>query len=217
MFLFNLLIIMIKYIQKNHENINCEILNELFRLRKKTFKDRLDWMVKCTDDMEFDEYDNDKTNYVLGTINNKVVCGSRLINMKYRNMLEDIFYQFFEKKEVIKENSIELTRIFIEKEKVRKLYKIKYPIILELLLKIRDYSKDLGFDRIYAVVTEKMFKILKKSGWKIELRQQGKSEKNEDVYLIIMPTSETSIIKLKENLKNRLLESLSKIKNKSTS
>ncbi|WGM09201.1 acyl-homoserine-lactone synthase [Arsenophonus nasoniae] len=208
---------MIKYIQKNHENINCEILNELFRLRKKTFKDRLDWMVKCTDDMEFDEYDNDKTNYVLGTINNKVVCGSRLINMKYRNMLEDIFYQFFEKKEVIKENSIELTRIFIEKEKVRKLYKIKYPIILELLLKIRDYSKDLGFDRIYAVVTEKMFKILKKSGWKIELRQQGKSEKNEDVYLIIMPTSETSIIKLKENLKNRLLESLSKIKNKSTS
>ncbi|HGJ5881824.1 acyl-homoserine-lactone synthase [Arsenophonus sp.] len=197
---------MIKYIKNNHKNIDNEILNDLFRLRKKTFKDRLDWMVKCTDDMEFDEYDNINANYVLGTINNKVVCGSRLINMKHKNMLEDIFYQFFKKKEVIKDKSIELTRIFIEKERVKKSFKIKYPIILELLLNIRDYSKDLGFDRIYAVVTEKMFKILKKSGWEIELRQQGKSEKNEDVYLIIMPTSEVSITKLRENLKNRLLE-----------
>ena len=30
---------------------------ELFSLRKRTFKDRLDWIVNCENNMEFDEYD----------------------------------------------------------------------------------------------------------------------------------------------------------------
>ena len=61
-------------------------------------KDRLDWKVKCTNDMEYDEYDNNNANYVLGLINNKVICGSRLIDMKQNTMFETIFYSYFEKK-----------------------------------------------------------------------------------------------------------------------
>lgn len=41
--------------------------NDLFFLRKRSFKDRLNWSVICKNNQEFDEYDNRNVDYFLGS------------------------------------------------------------------------------------------------------------------------------------------------------
>ncbi len=44
---------------------NLPLLKAAFRLRKKVFHDQLGWDVPITGNMEFDEYDNDKVQYLI--------------------------------------------------------------------------------------------------------------------------------------------------------
>lgn len=40
---------------------------DLYGLRKEVFADRLNWKVNIKNDIEFDEYDNERTTYLIGT------------------------------------------------------------------------------------------------------------------------------------------------------
>lgn len=71
-------------------------LDEVFTLRKDTFKDRLDWAVNCINGMEFDEYDNEHTTYLLGVKEGKVICSVRFIEINYPNMITGTFYSYFD-------------------------------------------------------------------------------------------------------------------------
>lgn len=51
--------------------------------------------MNCSDGKELDEFDNDKTNYIFGVKDNMIVCGTRMIDMKHKNMLNSAFSSFF--------------------------------------------------------------------------------------------------------------------------
>lgn len=46
----------------------------LFHLRKKVFKDRLEWAVKCSGDKEIDEYDTDNATYLIGKYYSNIIA-----------------------------------------------------------------------------------------------------------------------------------------------
>lgn len=182
---------MIEIFDVNYSLLSEKKSNEMFTLRKKVFKDRLDWAVTCTNDMEFDEYDNKNTTYLFGIYSGTVICGLRFIEMKYNNMITGTtFRSFFEKINVPEKNYIDASRLFIDKSRVKKLNLNMYPLSSMLFLAMINYAKSLFYNGIYAIISHPMLIIFKRSGWLIKVVEQGVSEKGENIYLIYMPVDD---------------------------
>lgn len=70
---------------------NSEIALGMHRLRRRVFKDRLDWTVAVSDGLEADQYDNLSPTYLIGIDRQDVVGCVRLLPTTGRNMLADTF------------------------------------------------------------------------------------------------------------------------------
>lgn len=200
---------MIDIFDVNYSLLSDSRSRELFSLRKKTFKDRLDWIVNCKNDMEYDEYDNSHTTYLFGIHDNLVFCSLRFIEIKYPNMITGVFRSYFNKIELPNGNYIDASRLFIDKDRIQKLELQSYPISTVLFLSMINYSRHKGFEGIYAIVSHPMLIIFKKSGWMISVVEQGLSEKNQRIYLIYMPVDDQN----QQILMNRISKSFPVEKN----
>lgn len=70
---------------------NSELALGMHRLRRRVFKDRLDWTVSVSDGLEADQYDDLSPIYLLGVDRQDVVGCVRLLPTTGRNMLADTF------------------------------------------------------------------------------------------------------------------------------
>ena len=62
---------------ENNAHEHANLLNDMFRLRARVFRDRLKWNVEVVDGMERDRYDNEDPVYIISTDENrKRVIGS---------------------------------------------------------------------------------------------------------------------------------------------
>ncbi|MFS2225773.1 acyl-homoserine-lactone synthase [Pantoea sp. B65] len=181
---------MLRIFDVNYNLLSNNRSEELFTLRKKTFKDRLDWIVNCQNNMEFDEYDNNHTTYLFGIYENMVICSIRFIEIKHHNMITGTFQSYFDKLEIPSGNYIDASRLFIDKERARSCGLSQKPISSMMFLAMINYARHGGYEGIYAIVSHPMMIIFKRSGWKIAVIEQGLSEKNEPIYLIFMPVDE---------------------------
>lgn len=162
---------------------------ELFSLRKKTFKDRLDWIVNCENNMEFDAYDNRHTTYVFGTYKDQVICSLRFIETKNPNMITGgEFNDYFNNNISLPAgNYVEASRLFIDKERVKALQLRHQPISTVLFLSMINYARNFGYQGIYAIISHPMLVIFQRSGWDISVVETGCSEKKQNIYLVYMP------------------------------
>ncbi|WJY13797.1 acyl-homoserine-lactone synthase [Pectobacteriaceae bacterium CE90] len=181
---------MLEIFDVNYDLLSDKKSQELFTLRKETFKDRLDWAVSCTNDMEFDQYDNSNANYLFGVKDDAVICSVRFIETKYPNMITGTFCSYFNKIKIPDGNYIESSRFFVDKIRAKKLNINKYPISSMLFLAMINYSIKSNYEGIYTIVSHPMLTILKRSGWDISIVEQGLSEKNETIYLLYLPTDD---------------------------
>ncbi|CAI0909740.1 acyl-homoserine-lactone synthase [Serratia ficaria] len=164
---------------------------ELFSLRKKTFKDRLDWIVNCENNMEFDAYDDRHTTYVFGTYKDQVICSLRFIETKNPNMITcGEFNEYFNNISLPEGNYVEASRLFIDKERVRALELRRQPISSILFLSMINYARNFGYQGIYAIISHPMLVIFQRSGWQISVVETGCSEKNQNIYLVYMPVDD---------------------------
>ncbi len=175
--------------------------NELFTLRKKVFKDRLNWMVKSENNMEFDEYDNHHTAYIFGVYHERCVCSLRFIEIKYPNMITGTFKSWFDNVELPEGNYVEASRLFIDKERVNALELRQQPVSALLFLSMINYARHYKYEGIYAVVSNPMYRIFRQSGWDISVVKQGVSEKQESIWLIFMPIDDDNQRTLIERVK----------------
>jgi len=175
--------------------------NELFTLRKKVFKDRLNWMVKSENNMEFDEYDNHHTAYIFGVYHERCVCSLRFIEIKYPNMITGTFKSWFDNIELPEGNYVEASRLFIDKERVNALELRQQPVSALLFLSMINYARHYKYEGIYAVVSNPMYRIFWQSGWDISVVKQGFSEKQESIWLIFMPIDDDNQRTLIERVK----------------
>ncbi|AFR01497.1 acyl-homoserine-lactone synthase [Pectobacterium brasiliense] len=181
---------MLEIFDVNHTLLSETKSEELFTLRKETFKDRLNWAVQCTDGMEFDQYDNNNTTYLFGIKDNTVICSLRFIETKYPNMITGTFFPYFKEINIPEGNYLESSRFFVDKSRAKDILGNEYPISSMLFLSMINYSKDKGYDGIYTIVSHPMLTILKRSGWGIRVVEQGLSEKEERVYLVFLPVDD---------------------------
>lgn len=177
--------------------------NELFTLRKKVFKDRLNWMVSSENNMEFDEYDNHRTSYIFGVCHERCVCSLRFIEIKYPNMITGTFKSWFDNIELPDGNYVEASRLFIDKERVSALELRQQPVSALLFLSMINYARHYKYEGIYAVVSNPMYRIFRKSGWDISVVKQGVSEKQESIWLIFMPIDDDNQRTLIERVKSK--------------
>ncbi|MEL7630203.1 acyl-homoserine-lactone synthase CarI [Pectobacterium aroidearum] len=181
---------MLEIFDVNHALLSETKSEELFTLRKETFKDRLNWAVNCTDGMEFDQYDNNNTTYLFGIKDNTVICSLRFIETKYPNMITGTFFPYFKEINIPEGNYLESSRFFVDKSRAKDILGNEYPISSMLFLSMINYSRDKGYDGIYTIVSHPMLTILKRSGWGIRVVEQGLSEKQERVYLVFLPVDD---------------------------
>nr|WP_158379769.1 acyl-homoserine-lactone synthase [Candidatus Hamiltonella defensa] len=66
--------------------------------------------------MEYDEYNNKNPTYILRMYSDQVISGLRFIDMKNNNMITNSVFEFFFKKDVIKENHLDASLFVIDKE-----------------------------------------------------------------------------------------------------
>ena len=181
---------MLEIFDVNHTLLSETKSEELFTLRKETFKDRLNWAVQCTDGLEFDQYENNNTTYLFGIKDNTVICSLRFIETKYPNMITGTFFPYFKEINIPEGNYLESSRFFVDKSRAKDILGNEYPISSMLFLSMINYSRDKGYDGIYTIVSHPMLTILKRSGWGIRVVEQGLSEKEERVYLVFLPVDD---------------------------
>lgn len=169
----------------NFSLLSHEKAEEFFMLRKNVFNDRLQWAVNCADGKEFDEFDNEKADYIFGVKNGSIICSTRIIDMKHHNMLNDTFSGFFNDIVIPEGNYLESTRFFVDKERVNLLLGKRYPVALVLFLSLINYAQRHQYDGILAVASHPMMHIIRRSGWNVTVLKTGMSEKNEPVYLLL--------------------------------
>ncbi|OJT40560.1 acyl-homoserine-lactone synthase [Serratia plymuthica] len=188
----------------NYSSMSNEKSEDLYMLRKNTFKDRLKWAVNCSDGKELDQFDNEKTNYIFGVKNGVIICGTRMIDMKHDNMLNSAFSSFFNNAYIPEGNFIESTRFFVDKERTHSLLGRRFPVTLALFHSLINYARQHRYDGILAVASHPMLHIIKSSGWNVSLLETGVSEKNEPVHLLLGHVDDKSLEALKARIFSKL-------------
>jgi N-acyl-L-homoserine lactone synthetase len=69
------------------------LLDQMFRMRAREFRDRLKWDVVVVDGREIDDYDNEHATYLLVVKDGRVTASVRLIPTTGRIMLRDHFFR----------------------------------------------------------------------------------------------------------------------------
>ncbi|MGK3142121.1 acyl-homoserine-lactone synthase [Pantoea sp. C2G6] len=196
---------MIKFFDVDYNALNKNRATELFSLRKKTFKDRLNWEVRCEQNMEFDEYDNTNTTYIFGVYEGVVICSLRFIETKFPNMIINTFKPYFAQMRLPEGNFIEASRLFIDKERIKALNLQQHPVSLLLFLSMINYARSQAYEGIYAIVSHPMLIIFQRSGWQVSVVEKGLSEKRQNIYLIHMPVDEHNQSLLTERINKKSL------------
>ncbi|MCW1829960.1 acyl homoserine lactone synthase [Enterobacter asburiae] len=188
----------IEFFVHDYDDLPLALACELYRLRRKTFRDRLDWKVECVEDMEKDQFDNSNTTYLLGMYEGQLLCGARFINSSYPTMISEIFHTYFEEAISFPADvpCCEVSRLFFDKEKRVSSNLQSVPASKALFLAMNIYCIKEKYHGMYAVVSRGMYAIFRHANWKVEVIQSGLSEKGEVIYYIFIPAS----IKIVENI-----------------
>ncbi|MBK4715815.1 MULTISPECIES: acyl-homoserine-lactone synthase [Tenebrionibacter/Tenebrionicola group] len=164
---------------------------ELFMLRKKTFSDRLNWDVKCLNNMEIDEFDGDDTQYILGVYRQQIICSTRLIPLDKPNMITHTFSAQFGDVP-LPGNLIESSRFFVDKSLCKQLLGDAYPVSYCLYLALINYGIANHLDSLYTIVSKSMLAILRRTGWRIRIVKEAYLTPKEPIYLLHVPTDKAS-------------------------
>lgn len=178
---------MLELFDVSYEDLNSTRSDELYRLRKKTFSDRLGWDVLCRQGMEYDEFDNPSTRYILGLYSGRLVCSVRFTGLDQPNMISHTFRACFEDV-ALPGTGVESSRFFVDKGLVRELLGERFPVSKALFLAMINWSRQNGTEGVYTIVSRAMLTILKRSGWKISPLKEAFLTESERIYLVYLPT-----------------------------
>jgi len=185
----------IDFFLHDYDELSVELATELYRLRRKTFQERLDWKVECIDGMEKDRFDNKNTTYLLGMHDGQLICGARFIDSTDPTMMSEIFHHYFSGINNLPTDipCCEISRLFLDKEKRDSANLQGLPASKVLFLAMIIFCMKRKYRGMYAVVSRGMYAIFRHANWKIEVIQKGLSEKGEVIYYIFMPASKSII------------------------
>ena len=160
---------MIRLVTKDNAERHLGCLDQMHRIRKAVFKDRLGWDVKVSGGLEVDEYDALGPSYLLsidrsGTLNGCV----RLLPTTGPNMLRDIFPSFVTKAALpCGERVWEASRFAVSRNSTAAELGISQTTY-DLLIGVLKFGLSNGISMIACVVDVRMERVLRRAGWQLE-------------------------------------------------
>src|SRR6202051_4140758 len=159
----------IRLVTKDNAERHLGSLDQMHRIRKAVFKDRLGWDVKVSGGLEVDEYDALGPSYLLsidryGTLNGCV----RLLPTTGPNMLRDIFPSFLTKAAVPHGERVwEASRFAVSGNTTAAEAGLSQTTY-ELLIGVLKCGLSNGITTIACFVDVRMERILRRAGWQLE-------------------------------------------------
>ncbi|MFP4238720.1 MAG: acyl-homoserine-lactone synthase [Rhodosalinus sp.] len=144
------------------------LLDEMFRLRKRVFADRLGWDVQCTaDGREIDDFDRLDPAYILGLddAGNVVAC-VRALQTTGPHMLTDVFRAILDGEPPLRSPHVwESTRFCVDTQRLARgtsSHSVSYATC-ELMIGALEYAMRSGIADIVTVIDPVMDRVLKRS------------------------------------------------------
>lgn len=167
----------ITVINNTSSNNNNEILNQVFKLRNETFKQRLGWDVNSEDGMEKDNFDKLNVSHIAMTDNNDCVIGCwRALPTQGQYMLKDIFPQLLQGEPAPLHKDVwEISRFTIRKGDGEKGTSLVNSSTATLVKSFFDFAKEKEIKHYVLVTTVACERILRLLGVKTRRMGTGKS------------------------------------------
>lgn len=139
-------------------------------LRRRIFKDRLDWAVSVSAGLEIDQYDRLGPTYLLGIERGEVIGCVRLLPTTGRNMLANTFSVLLDGQNAPSSDEIwESSRFCIDTQKTRATAEngLKDATFL-LLAAMIEWGQSRRLQAIATVTDLRMERILRRAGWGLD-------------------------------------------------
>lgn len=144
------------------------LLDEMFRLRKRVFHDRLGWDVQVTDGKEIDLFDRLDPAHVISVDDQGQVVGCmRLLQTTGPHMLADVFSSILDGEPPLRSSTLwEATRFCVDTNRLttgRGRNTISY-VTSEVMIGAFEYAMAAGVTDAIAVIDPVMNRVLQRSG-----------------------------------------------------
>lgn len=158
---------MLKIVQSHDSKENRELLDEMFKVRAKVFKERLDWEVIVKDGREKDEFDDLNPLYLFSVDENNNLQGClRLLPTTGPNMLRDVFSILIPEGKIESPLIWESSRFCINPDIVHKNSENEKTFVndvtIELLAGIAEIGLAAGLEFVVTVYDARMARLLKR-------------------------------------------------------
>lgn len=143
------------------------VLDDMYKLRARVFKDRMGWDVRVTNGRETDEFDELNPAYIIALDDDYQVIGcARLLQTTGPHMLSDVFYDILDGEPPLRSATIwESTRFCVDRDRLTKgttRNSVSYTTA-ELMVGIMEYARDAGIADIITVIDPLMDRVMKRS------------------------------------------------------
>jgi len=144
------------------------LLNEMFRLRKRVFHDRLGWDVEITDGKEIDVFDHLDPAHVVSVDDTGHVVGCmRLLQTTGPHMLADVFSSLLDGEPPLRSSTVwEATRFCVDTQRLtggRGRNTISY-VTSEVMIGAFEFAMAAGVKDAVAVIDPVMNRVMQRSG-----------------------------------------------------
>ncbi|PPQ14469.1 conjugal transfer protein TraI [Bradyrhizobium sp. AC87j1] len=149
---------------------DSELTLGMHRLRRRVFKDRLDWDVSVSNGLEIDQYDTFKPTYLLVLEQNDVVGCVRLLPTTGRNMLADTFPVLLDGNPAPKATTIwESSRFCVDTKSAAAtaengLRKATFLLFAAMI----EWGQQHNLQAIATVTDLRMERVLRRAGWHLD-------------------------------------------------
>lgn len=158
---------MIVVVDALNRHLFTELLDEMFKLRKRVFHDRLGWDVNIEDGKKIDEFDRINPAHLICLDEDGDVVGClRLLQTTGPHMLADVFSDILQGEAPRRSSQLwEVTRFCIDSEKLRggkKRNSVSY-VTTELFIAATEFGKNNGIRDAIAVIDPLMNRVMIRS------------------------------------------------------
>lgn len=159
---------MIIVIDGLNQEIFADVLEDVFRLRKRVFHDRLGWDVNITDGMEYDRFDALYPAHIVSLDDDGAVVGCmRLLQTTGPHMLSDVFSSILDGEPPLRSATVwESTRFCVDMNRLQRgtgRNTISY-VTSEVMIGAFEYAMAAGVTDAVAVIDPVMNRVLKRGG-----------------------------------------------------
>lgn len=162
---------MMQLISDAYRGWECEEqMDEMFRLRHRVFKERLDWDVKCYEGREIDGFDDLNPAYLMYRgLSGQIEGCVRMLPTTGPNMLRDTFPTLLDGTACPSGDTMwESSRFSLDVQSKGRSPVGLHPATHELFAGMIEFGLAWGLDKIVTVTDARMERILKRAEWPLE-------------------------------------------------